>query len=332
MMMALRVVASSGALPATVVMPSRFVCRAATTMAMASSWPGSQSRMIGSGCGCVGDIVRELATVTLRAMRSALPLAWCAILAVGAPALAGCSDDPASGSAAAGASVIADDTAGSPSPSDASPTSAPSSQVPATTDARATTTTVGPEPTGVPGIDDPNAFCAAWARYSGSLQAIGVAVAFGDLTSLDVARLEVIGAAALTDAVNGIGSRWPAELVGERSIVLAGVVGPYARRAEKALAALVAAGATEDDLAELRLAWLDALRYRDPAMPVIDVPGVPARLGNLIEAAARAFDEGVTPFAQDPSLAASAGDTPATDAYLATTCPDLASSGVGDAI
>ena len=67
-------------------------------------------------------------------------------------------------------------------------------------------------------------------------------------------------------------------------------------------------------------------------MPVIDVPGVPARLGNLIEAAARAFDEGVTPFAQDPSLAASAGDTPATDAYLATTCPDLASSGVGDAI
>ena len=204
--------------------------------------------------------------------------------------------------------------------------------MPATTDARATTTTVGPEPTGVPGIDDPNAYCAAWVRYSGSLQAIGVAVAFGDLTSLDVARLEVIGAAALTDAVNGIGSRWPAELVGERSIVLAGVVGPYARRAEKALAALVAAGATEDDLAELRLAWLDALRYRDPAMPVIDVPGVPARLGNLIEAAAATFDAAVTPFAQDPSLAASAGDTPATDAYLATTCPDLASSGVGDAI
>ena len=47
MTMAFRVVDSSGALPATVVMPSRLVWRAATTIAIASSWPGSQSRMIG---------------------------------------------------------------------------------------------------------------------------------------------------------------------------------------------------------------------------------------------------------------------------------------------
>ena len=51
MMIALRVVASSGALPATVVMPTRLVWRAATTMAIASSWPGSQSRMIGQLVG-----------------------------------------------------------------------------------------------------------------------------------------------------------------------------------------------------------------------------------------------------------------------------------------
>ena len=45
---ALWVVRSSGALPATVVMPSRSAWRAATTMAMASSCPGSQSRIIGT--------------------------------------------------------------------------------------------------------------------------------------------------------------------------------------------------------------------------------------------------------------------------------------------
>ena len=42
---ALCVVRSSGALPATVVMPSSSAWRAATTMAMASSCPGSQSRI-----------------------------------------------------------------------------------------------------------------------------------------------------------------------------------------------------------------------------------------------------------------------------------------------
>ena len=42
---ALWVVRSSGALPATVVIPTRSHRWAATTMAMASSWPGSQSRI-----------------------------------------------------------------------------------------------------------------------------------------------------------------------------------------------------------------------------------------------------------------------------------------------
>ena len=57
------------------------------------------------------------------------------------------------------------------------------------------TTLVTTEPTGIPGLDDPDAFCAAWAVYSGTLQAIGVAQAFGNLTTAEVARLEVIAAA-----------------------------------------------------------------------------------------------------------------------------------------
>ena len=48
---ALRVVRSSGALPATVVTPSSSVWRAATTSAIASSWPGSQSTMTGTAIG-----------------------------------------------------------------------------------------------------------------------------------------------------------------------------------------------------------------------------------------------------------------------------------------
>ena len=54
---ALYVVRSSGALPATVVMPSRSVWRAATTIATASSWPGSQSRMI-DGRGMTASLAR----------------------------------------------------------------------------------------------------------------------------------------------------------------------------------------------------------------------------------------------------------------------------------
>ena len=49
--MALRVVADSGALPATVVIPSMRVWTAATASATASSWPGSQSRMIAGESG-----------------------------------------------------------------------------------------------------------------------------------------------------------------------------------------------------------------------------------------------------------------------------------------
>ncbi|MEY2400600.1 MAG: hypothetical protein QOJ08_711, partial [Ilumatobacteraceae bacterium] len=38
------------------------------------------------------------------------------------------------------------------------------------------------------------------------------------------------------------------------------------------------------------------------------------------------------PFAQDPSLVILGVESPLTDAYLVAHCPDLASSGVGDAL
>jgi hypothetical protein len=59
---------------------------------------------------------------------------------------------------------------------------------------------------------------------------------------------------------------------------------------------------------------------------------VDAPIQAKVDAAATAFDSDVTPFAQDPSLVVDAVDTPLTDAYLAAHCPDLAASGVGDAL
>ena len=56
------------------------------------------------------------------------------------------------------------------------------------------------------------------------------------------------------------------------------------------------------------------------------------RLASIVGEAATGFDVAVTPFAHDPSLRVDEVEVPATDAYLAAHCPDLASSGVGDAI
>jgi hypothetical protein len=67
-------------------------------------------------------------------------------------------------------------------------------------------------------------------------------------------------------------------------------------------------------------------------MPVISIPPVAQDLQAKIDAAAVAFDAAVTPFAHDPSLAIDGVATPLTDAYLVAHCPDLASSGVGDAL
>jgi len=184
----------------------------------------------------------------------------------------------------------------------------------------------------VPGLDAADPFCSAWAVYSGTLQAIGVGGAFGGLTNAEVARLELLASPALSDAVGGIGNRWPSDLVSERTPVLADLIGPYNRRAAKAMDALRAAGVSDDELAQLRVVWLDALRTRSGEDPVITVAPLGGELEAKVQAAALAFDGSVTPFADDPSLQVGSVTTPLTDAYLAEHCPDLASSGVGDTI
>src|SRR4051812_6167794 len=193
-------------------------------------------------------------------------------------------------------------------------------------------TTAVPAETGVPGLTANDPFCAAWAAYAGTLQALGVAGSFGELSSDQLAVLELRAAPRLVESAAAIGARWPQELAAERDLVLDRRVGPYARRAQRGVDGLVDAGATPADLAALRSSWQHALSTRTQADAVIDLPAVDPLLQPRLDAAAAAFDAAVTPFASDPSLVVDAVKTPLTDAYLAAHCPDVAASGVGDAL
>ncbi|HZX54691.1 MAG TPA: hypothetical protein VFE86_08410 [Ilumatobacteraceae bacterium] len=186
--------------------------------------------------------------------------------------------------------------------------------------------------TGVPGLGVTDPFCAAWAAYAGTLQALGVAGSFGALSSGQLAVLELRAAPRLVEAASAIEAAWPAELAAERDLVLDRRVGPYARRAQRAVDALVDAGATPADIAGLSSSWQQALSTRTQADAVIDLPAVDAALQPRLDAAASAFDAAFTPFASDPSLVVDSLKSPLTDAYLAAHCPDVASSGVGDAL
>jgi hypothetical protein len=198
------------------------------------------------------------------------------------------------------------------------------------TDAPAGST--APEPTGVPGLTASDPLCAAWAGYVGTVQALGVAASFGDLTSAQLAGLELTSAPYVAEVTATIDNSWPDELASERATVIDQRIGPYARRASRGGDALVGAGMTTADLSELRSAWSSALARRDPESPVLAVPSVSAQVQAKLDAAASAYDSAATPFAQDPSLDVEAVDAPLTDAYLAAHCPDLATSGVGDAL
>lgn len=284
--------------------------------------------MIGSGAGAfgvggadvggVGDITGELATVTVARVR--LISAWA--VATGAMvALVACTD---SGETATSAPTT---TLARASTSAAGASTSGSAVTPATSGPVAPT-----EPTGVPGLDDADVYCASWAVYAGTLQAIAVANAFGDVSSVEITRLEMIAAARLSSAVHGIASNWPTELLIERSVVLTSFIGPFDRRAQKALQIMRDLGATDDDLQELAAAWERALRRRVPEQPVIGVPTLAPHLEEFVAQAAQQFDAAVTSFGQDPSLDVSGVAKPLTDIYLSQYCPDLASSGVGDQV
>ena len=211
-------------------------------------------------------------------------------------------------------------------------TSLPPAEVRANVTSTTIADTAAPEPTGVPGLNATDPLCAAWAAYVGTVQALGIAESFGGLASEQFAALELRAAPRLVEVAADIDASMPPELASERTVVIEQRIGPYARRAKGAVDALTAAGVTADELAVLSSTWQTALLARDTQAPVLSVPSIAAGLQVKIDAAAAAYDTVVTPFAQDPSLVVDGVKIPLTDAYLVAHCPDLASSGVGDAI
>jgi hypothetical protein len=192
--------------------------------------------------------------------------------------------------------------------------------------------TVAPEPTGVPGLAAADPFCAAWAGYGGTVQALAVASSFGEMNADQLAALELNATPLLSAAIAGIGAQWPPELAAERSLVVDGRLAAYGRRAQQGVDALTAAGMTAQDVETLRVAWQNALEKRDPASPTIAVPPLDPALQAQLDAAAVGYNAAVTPFARDPSLSAAPATAPLTTSYLAAHCPDLAASGIGDAL
>jgi len=183
--------------------------------------------------------------------------------------------------------------------------------------------------TGVPGLDASDAFCAAWSRLGGSFQVIAVNAAFGDGEAASVARLEVLAGPTVDAAHTAMASNWPADLAAERDAALDDVFGPFARRVGGAVDRLRAAGAGDDDLAIIEATWVAALARRDPADPVITVD-IPDELLAIVEGAAAAQLAEVGSWFDDESLRTDAA-APATDAYLAATCPDQGTLGGQDA-
>ncbi|MFP5488929.1 MAG: hypothetical protein ACLGHQ_11560, partial [Acidimicrobiia bacterium] len=192
---------------------------------------------------------------------------------------------------------------------------------PASTDSGATTTfaVVEVPETGVPGLDSPDAFCAAWSRFGGSWQVIQVAANFTPDPTI-VPALEVVAAPVVAEAYETMFAAWPEQLADEREVVADGFFGPLDRRAAVALDALATAGASDTDLDAIAAAWEAALAVRRPDEPVVR-PELPDELWALVDAAAADFDGRLVGFVADPSMLITV-DTPATDTYLATACPD----------
>ena len=180
---------------------------------------------------------------------------------------------------------------------------------------------------GVPGIDSEDPFCRAWSEFAGSFQALAFAAA---LDAASATEREVLAAAAVVDAAGTLDATFPDQIVAERELFVDQVIGPFARRAARAVAELRIAGLDDDDLARLAVGWLSALAATDADGSEVTVEA-PPDLADAVAAAATTFAEDVPPIVADPSLVTDA-DAPATLGYLAEQCPDQGILSGNDAI
>jgi len=182
---------------------------------------------------------------------------------------------------------------------------------------------------GVPGIDSADPFCRAWSEFAGSFQALAFA-SIADTDPVAAARLEVVASSAVTSSAQTMADEFPESVASEREIFLADVIGPFARRADRASDELRAAGVATGDIEQLGDAWLRALveaGVDDPEMVV----AVPDGVTEAVDAATEVFAANVPVIAADPSLVTEAR-APATLGYLADNCPDQGILAGNDAI
>jgi hypothetical protein len=262
-------------------------------------------------CRQASQVTRDDGTVTTTYRRSASVVLFSVSLLVG---LTACdadddadADDVADGDVTSGAPTALVTTSLTPIPTlppDVSITAGPTFE------------TV-PE-TGVPGLDSDDRFCAAWSEFGGSWQVLVQSAFEGDAAA--VRRLELIAAPLVTAAYDELFEAWPTGLASERDVVADAYFGAFQRRSLDALSALEAAGATGDELDRLGRAWRDGLATYDP-----NTGGIAVTLGDDLEAllatAAETFAAARVAFGDDPSMVITA-ETPLTDQYLATACPD----------
>ncbi len=251
--------------------------------------------------------------------------ALAAVLACAALTGAACSsDDGGDTSSGSSAGTATPDSAADPASPSSSATTTTTTVAPSTTTTTlvaTTSTTVIPTvpETGVPGIASGDDFCRAWSEFAGTFQALALA---SNLAADPAAarRAEVAAAPAVVAAVGDMDTALPAVLEPERDVLLADLVGPFGRRAERALDELVQAGMSADQTDALGDLWLATLAERGLDDPDITVDA-PADVDPLLTAAVAVFSAEVPPISQDPSLV-TAAQAPSTEQYLSDNCPD----------
>lgn len=237
----------------------------------------------------------------------------------------GVGDEAVESDGGAVAASSTSDGAGSP------PSTTTTTTVPTTAGTSTTSTTVIPTvpESGVPGIGSDDDFCSAWSEFAGTFQALALAASFA--ADPDAARrAEVIAAPAVVAAVEDLDGALPEELESERDTVLSDLVGPFGRRAQRAVDALVQAGVPPDAIAELGDLWLRTLVERGVDDPDITVD-VPADVDASVSEAVTTFVAEVPPIPQDPSLVTDA-EAPRTESYLSANCPDQGTLAGNDVI
>ncbi len=223
------------------------------------------------------------------------------------------------------------DDAGDPPLVDPSASSEPASSSAASTTEPlgAGTETIATVPEqGVPGIDSADPFCRAWSEFAGSFQALVGASAAG--AESGATRLEVVASAAVSSAAQTLADEFPLPIAFEREVFVNDVIGPFARRADRASEELRAVGLSPTEIELLGDLWLGVLVDAGVDDPEIDV-AVPDDLIDAVVAAVEEFSTNVPAIVEDPSLVTQAS-APATFEFLATNCPDQGILAGNDAI